>query len=388
MLNSIASAYFRGRQRCLPVLAAGLLSGPAAGDNANEGRFFGHVESGHSVVLSGRGPADNAATRLLATTGFEIASGRLFGRPGGTLHVSAMHQTGDDGTRLVADFQGFSNIDAAGFTAITEAWYQQRLLDDRLRLKVGKIDANSEFAYVEHGRGFLHSSPGFSPTILGFPSYPDPATGANLLYRADAGAYAGLGVYDGATQAGVATGTRGPSTLFGAPGGLFSVIETGLHHRVGGRPGRIGLGVWHHSGEFDRFDGGRRSGTDGVYLLLDQGLVTGPAGVTRLGLFAQYGYADADVSPVQHHAGAGLQWYGPLTDRPDDSAGLMVSHVHFSDPPGAGFIHTGETAVEAFYRWQSTSWLALQPDLQFLDNPGGLGRPDALIMTLRATISL
>ncbi|MDT0633514.1 carbohydrate porin [Spectribacter hydrogenooxidans] len=370
------------------MLAAGLFTGPAAGENTGENRVFGTLESGNSAVLSGAGSAASTAARLLLTAGFEIDSRTLFDQPGGRLHVSAMHQTGDNGTRLVGDFQGFSNIDAAGFTAITEAWYQHHLLDGRLRLKFGKVDANSEFAYVEHGGGFLQSSPGFSPTILGFPSYPDPATSVNLFYHGKSGAYAGVGVYDGATQAGVATGTRGPSTFFGTPDGLFSVVETGVHHRVTGRPGRVGIGAWRHGGDFDRFGGGRQSSTQGIYLVLDQSLVTGPAGRTRLGLFAQYGYADADVSPVQHHAGAGLQWYGPLTDRPDDSAGLMASFVQFSKAPGAGFTDRGELAVECFYRWQAADWLALQPDLQFIDNPGGRGRPDALIMTLRAAISL
>ena len=51
-------------------------------------------------------------------------------------------------------------------------WLERRLLRDRLRLKVGKADANADFAGVFAGGEFLHSSAGYSPTIQGFPSYP------------------------------------------------------------------------------------------------------------------------------------------------------------------------------------------------------------------------
>ena len=65
--------------------------------------------------------------------------------------------------------QAFVNNDADDFTALYELWYEQYLFDDVVRVKIGKLDANSEFAYVEHGGEFIHSSPGVSPSILSFP---------------------------------------------------------------------------------------------------------------------------------------------------------------------------------------------------------------------------
>lgn len=389
MLNSKAWADLQQDARCLwPLVLSLAAAGPAGAESTGEARVFAKFQADHSRVLSEGRAGNGTAGRLLLTAGIEVGSVALFGRPGGRLHVSAMHQTGDDGTQRVNDFQGLSNIDADGFTALTEVWYEHRLLDDRVRAKVGKLDANSEFAAVAHGGGFIHSSPGFSPTILGFPSYPDPATSVNLFYRARSGAYTGFGVYDGATQTGVTTGTRGPSTFLGSPGGLFTVVESGLRHQIVGYAGRVGIGAWHHSGDFDHADGGRQAGTEGFYLVLDQSLATGASGETQLGLFTQYGYADADISPVEHHASAGLQWYGPWPGRPADRAGVMASYVHFSDVAGAGFTDSGELAMEYFYRWQATDRLALQPDLQFIDNAGGRGRSDAWVGTLRISVAL
>jgi porin len=43
---------------------------------------------------------------------------------------------------------------------------------------------------------------------------------------------------------------------------------------------------------------------------------------------------------------------------------------------------SGETTWEMFYRVQLTPWLAVQPDLQYVVNPGGVGE-NALAAGLR-----
>ncbi len=39
-----------------------------------------------------------------------------------------------------------------------------------------------------------------------------------------------------------------------------------------------------------------------------------------------------------------------------------------------------ETAVEFFYKAQLTGWLAVQPDLQYITNPGGDINKNALVL--------
>ena len=330
------------------------------------------------------------AFRHLLSVGVHLQTERLIGWEGGAFFIGFQTFNGHNGSeRLVGDVQGFDNIDADGFTQISELWYEQVLLGETLRIKVGKVEANSEFAFVEYGGEFLNSSPGFSPTILGFPSYPDQATSVNAFVYPCEWFYAGAGVYDGATQDGGygRTGNRGPSTFFGDPADLFLIGEAGLKwgHGDGERPGRLGLGVWQHTGSFDRLDGGTESGTTGFYAVFDQMLWRENGEDEQgVGLFAQYGWADPDLSEINHHIGLGFAWAGAIPGRDDDVLGLMGSYVDLSGD--AGFSERYELAIELFYKIQSMQWLSLKPDLQYIINPGGEA-DDALVGTLRLEVT-
>lgn len=303
----------------------------------------------------------------------------------------------NDGDRLsdelTGDLQIFSNIDEAHRAQLSELWYEQRWLDGRWRLKIGKVDANEEFAAVESAGFFTQSSMGFSPTIFVLPSYPDPAMSVNVFTSLTENVEFGVGVYDGAAARGIPTGKRGPSSFFEGFDDLFLIGEVGVQWGVEDDPhrlaGRLTLGGWHHTGRFDRFDGRRESGTGGFYATIDQAVWrSDPLDDAAPGIhvFAQYGMADRDVSEFAHHAGGGVTWRGLIPGRADDVLGLGLSWVRFSNQPAAGFSARGELDVELFYRIQVTPWLALQPDLHVILNPGGVDRDDAVVALLRAEI--
>ena len=345
--------------------------------------------------------------RHLLEVAFTLDTEASFGHAGGTLFADFQTQAGRQGSDLlVGDAQGFSNLDADGFTAFYELWYQQLFAGGRLRLKVGKIDANNEFAFVENGVLMLNSSAGFSPTILGFPTYPDPATGAVLFASPADWLYVGGGLFDGATQAGFPTGTRGPATFFGEPDDIFLVAEAGIRRAVrGGRLRRFGVGVTHHTGTFDRVDGSAQTeksteeGATSYYAVLDQRLADrsrptaaadsddpGPG----LDGFLQLGSTSDRLSPIDLHVGAGLVGSGYIPGRARDHVGLMATWVRFGDAARAegSVVERYELALELFYQLRLTPWLSLQPDLQYIVNPGGSGIDDALVGTLRLELAL
>lgn len=339
------------------------------------------------------GGAGHAGTlRHLFDFNLEFDLDPILGIQGGTFFMDFQTQEGQDGSEETGDLQAYSNIDAEDFTALYEVWYQQELLDGLMRVKAGKIDANADFAYVEHGGEFIHSSPGFSPTLFVLPTYPDPAFGALVFFGEGEGFYAGAGLFDGALQEGVSTGTRGPATLFGSPADLFMIGEAGWVWGGGGAvlPGRVGLGLWHHTGRFARFDGGVESHTTGGFLVLDQ-LVYKENDADDddqgVGVFGQFGWADDDVAEIAYHAGAGAQWAGAIPQRDADVFGLMLSWAGLTDAPGAGFREDAELAVELFYKMQVGSHLSVKPDVQYIVNPGGGGLDDAWVMTLRIELA-
>jgi porin len=311
---------------------------------------------------------------------------QLFGLGGSTFFVDAYATGGSGVGELVGDLQGVSNIEAAPDAIVAEVWWEQWLLGESLRTKVGKIDGNSEFAFSENAGGFLNSSMGFSPTTFVLPTFPDPAIGGLLEYRADAGFALRLGLFDGAGAEGVRTGELAWSSFFGSPTDLFLVGE--VEARWGAdsnRPGRAVVGVWEHNGEFTRFAGGVEDHTRGTFATVDQSLPN-PLPTGNLAGWLMLGEADEAVSEIAFHAGAGLVWSEFLAGR-DDSLGLGASLVHVSDE--AGFADEHELVFELYWRTFRCAWLQLVPDVQYVVNPGADGTTDdALVIGVRAELVL
>ena len=168
--------------------------------------FQANLTLDNSWDVTGGANSDSTAARYLLNFNLTLNTERLAGWKGGTFFFNFQNQNGKDGSAMVGSAQGISNIDSSSLTQISELWYEQALLDGTLRLKVGKVDAGTEFARVENGAEFLNSSFGFSPTILGFPSYPNPSLSLNIFANPTPWLYGGLGIYDGATAEGRATG--------------------------------------------------------------------------------------------------------------------------------------------------------------------------------------
>jgi porin len=307
-----------------------------------------------STNLSG-GLRRGSAVRGPVLVGLSIDTAPLLGWPGGRLFAGIQAHQGRHGTEaFVGDAQGFDNVDAVRFRQVSELWYEQDLLQGKVRLKIGKQDANADFAYVENASDFLNASGGFSPTIQGFPSYPDPATGASLFVSPRRWLYSRAGLYDGATHEGChgRTGNRGPATLWGDPAALFLIEETGLRWTVGGGlSGRVGAGVWRHTGTFPRFEGGQEDRASGTYMVFEQAVWRAgdpQAGWKGLAAFGQLGWADGSVSNIDRHRSVGLTWTGPIPGRDRDVFGAMVSAVRFTNAPAAGHLQRAETALEVF----------------------------------------
>jgi porin len=343
------------------------------------------VDAGHTYDISAPpsgGIGDDAAKRGLFDLGVELNLERLVGLEGGVAFGEFYSQAGRNGSSITGDIQGYSNIDADNVAQLAELWYEQTLLEGALRFKLGKVDANSEFAYVEAGAEFLNSSAGFSPTIHALPTYPDPAVGANVFVQDVGGLYASLGAYN-AEDGGTVSGRRGMTAEFEES---FLIGEVGLEWDSGieDRPGRFGLGAWHHSGEFEEFGGGSADGAAGFYAIAEHTIHReGDAGERSLTLFAQLGLAEAEVSEVEHHLGAGALCIGLLPGRDEEPTGLYVSHAGLSEEAGSG-LSGSELAIEVFHAFQVRPWLTIKPDLQLIIDPAGRSDiHDALVGTLR-----
>jgi porin len=324
----------------------------------------------------------------------EIELGEMLGAApgswerGATVFLDAYVQAGRDGSQDVGDNQAYSNIDSPNTRQLAELWYEQRFFDDLFRTKIGKADANNEFNLLASNGDFLHSSATLTPTIVGMPSYPDPAMSVSVFCETEC-FFFGVGLFDGASADGVGTGRRGPSTFFNdrRSSSYFCIVE------FGGAwcGGRAALGAWHHTADFARFDGGRESGTEGYYLQVEQRVwrerPTDEVDEQGLRGFLVFSRADGEVSEFEGHAEVGLTYTGAIPGRDFDVTGLLITRADLTEATSAGFA-SDETAIEWFYKVQVTQALSITPDLQFISHPSGSrGVEDAWVGSLRFVLT-
>jgi porin len=285
---------------------------------------------------------------------------------------------------------------------VYEYWFEQKLWEDHLRIKLGKIDVNAEFAYVEYGLDFINSSAGFHPNIP-MPTYPDPALGVTVFVEPVEWLYAGAGVFDGSGDTGPRWGFD--SALHGADDS-FTIGEFGVKPEwmLDGLsyPGRYYVGGWYHSGEFEEFPTRRpyegegelpatfHRGNAGLYLGADQWLYheasEGAPDGQGLAAFFQFSVTPSGYNEIARYYGGGLRYQGVIPTRDEDVSGVGVFHAVLSDDLQRLEDRHSETAIEVFHQIQVTPAISLKPDLQYIVNPSGAGR-DALVAGVRFEVA-
>jgi len=111
-------------------------------------------------------------------------------------------------------------------------------------------------------------------------------------------------------------------------------------------------------------------------------------GEQGLGAFLQFGANDKRVNEINWYFGGGVNYRGLIPGRDEDDAGLAVAHALINeDIVDAGGRKDYETSVELTYSAQINEFLRIQPDIQYIINPGAVsGVQDALVIGLRTEI--
>jgi porin len=132
-------------------------------------------------------------------------------------------------------------------------------------------------------------------------------------------------------------------------------------------------------------------GDYGIYGVADQTLWVDPNEADRsIAVFLRaMGTPLGDRNLINFSLNAGAVFHEPFLGRDDDTAGIGMGYAHVSSRAAAldqatafytgAFTPTrgGETFLEATYQYQVTPWWQLQPDLQYVFNPGaGIANPN------------
>ena len=289
------------------------------------------------------------------------------------------------------------NADAGGNRSmdLTELYYQQSLLKDRLQFLIGKLSLTSGFecrgrpvafdgsAYAnDETSQFLNSALVNNPTI----PFPEDGLGAILYLQAVKWWYVAAGVADAQADA----RETGFNTAFHDEDYFFSTFETGLTPQIpsknGSLQGAYRVGFWYDPQPKDKHDGSGTKRDDlGFYLSFDQTVVKERADkedTQGLGVFARYGFADSDINDIKTFWSVGAQYRGPIPTRDNDVLGFGLAQGRLVK--AAGFTRSHETAMELYYNAAITPWLSISPSLQYVFNPGGdRGVSDAVALGFR-----
>ncbi len=343
--------------------------------------------------------------------------GALLGLRGTSLQLHIQSNRGGSVSSEVGDLQCISNIEAPAEWRLYEAWLEQQI-GPRLSILAGVYDINSEFDVIPAAGDFLNGSFGFGPEYalsgdVGPSTYPATSLAARIKVRLTPSLYGLFGVSDGAPDrpgasrfslddwAGAllsfeAGYTRLLSAFFPAPhvvpqrpeprrGGRG--MDRGLHRRQRGRIGRgslieemstkVAIGAWAYTERFQAWTPDQPGGRSwGLYVLGEQLLHRNRDGTGGLSGFARVGTASDAVNQLDLYLGGGLAYRGALPGRPDDVAGLGMAHARNGSPfrqaqRKAGLPTKGaETVLELTYRAQLGRFFVVQPDLQWIVNPG------------------
>ena len=384
--------HIAARQRLPGALAAAalLVAGPAMADERLQ--LSGYAAGDIIGAVSGGG-AQRA--RLLDKEHIQLESdlGALAGWSGARLHLSAENTAGQNPNADIGSIQGVDNIEVDRHRLrLYEAWVEMDLAGGKASVLAGLFDLNREF-YATEAAGLL-LGPAFgigtelAVTGSAGPSiYPSTAPAVRLALKPSATTYARVAVLN--ARAGGLGDPGGVDTRFDE--GALAVAEAGWDGDW-----RIGMGAWTYSRRqddlFDTDPAGlplARSG-HGVYALADGPIAGEPdrPGYTRA--FVRMGLSDGRTSPVSSGWEAGLHVGPVLAGRPDSAFSLGLAQAWFSPAWRAAEAAAGqptdkvETQLELTYSDRLTPWLSVQPDVQYLHNPGGVrGAGDAVVLGLR-----
>jgi porin len=359
------------------------------------GDYFANVRGG---LRRDRTYMDNLDLTMTLDTG----SAGLW--EGGTFFVYALSNGGAErlSGSIVGDLQTVSNIEAPRTTRLYELWYEHVFLEDRLSVLAGLHDYNSEFAVTEYGGLYLNSSFGINPEIAGGarPSiFPLTSPGLRVRIAPDEQWTFLLGVYDG-DPGDPEISEHLPGSTFSSDQGAFIAAEAAhhFHYERNARryPVTSKIGLWVNTGKFEDLidtdeDGDplQRRGNYGGYVIVDT-LLYREIDEQGLGAFVQIGAAPGHLNEVDFYAGGGFNYQGLLPGRDRDELGVAVAYASISNElTGPGGRDNAETVLEITYRLVLTDHIAIQPDVQFVFNPGAdPAIEDAVVAGLRVEISL
>jgi porin len=345
---------------------------------------------------------------------------------GGTFQVSTLFP---HGTEFSADYPGdlltASNIEGYESWRLYDLYYEHQF-GKHFSVRIGQFAADEEFAFTKSGSDFINSAFGWAAfisanTVNTGPAFYVAAPGIRFNIEPTDEFFLRIAVFDGDTfdnrEGDPRANRSGTRFEVGGDQGYFGIGETGLRWHSGEKgenlPGELKVGGWLHTTDFEsnfEDDAGepfvvtgraprQHSKNIGVYVAAQQMLwrEKEDQGVQA---FARAGASPQERSFFEVVVDGGLTWEGMIPTRDDDILGLGIAYARISrdivrrerldsETNGTQYpaYSSHETVLEGFYTLKLNPWWTVQPDVQWIFNPGGNESvPDAVVAILRTSL--
>ncbi len=393
-----------------PNFAEDTLSGDWHGARSAAAKRGFVFEGGARVdALSNRGAISNGSRHV---THLDFKLRMDLDKAAGWNGGSAMFNVISDGgwgpnARHVGGQMGVTSIEvgAPTTTRLFQAWLQQSVLDDRLAVLAGLYPIDSEFFTMDAAGVFLgpqYGTPADLAQTRGPSIFNNSAFGLRVRWNIDKNFYAMGAVLDGIPN----DPARPKSTAirFARGDGSFTIGEFGWLPEAGNDKfkghAKAAIGLWGYSAkvndqrDLDAVGNPVQRRQQGGYVLGERTLMRlGGQDDRFLTGFARYTWGDGNSTAVTNSLNLGAHLKGPFASRPDDIVGVAWTRAGMSQKwrdvqTVPADTKSGENALEITYRYAVTPWFAIQPNYQYLRNPGGGSAPNAKLIGVRLDLAL
>jgi porin len=277
------------------------------------------------------------------------------------------------------------------------------MFGDKLAVKVGQLAADTEFILSEGGGFFLNGTWGW-PSITaadlpsGGPAYPLATPGVRVAVTPNDKFQLLVGVYNG--DPAPPCGSDNPQVCnsngldFELDDPPLLMVEGAYKYNQERLAGTVKLGGWNHFGDFEhqRFSAGGNliavtglpgkplDNDWGFYGIIDQLIwrLPGSEDAKGVALFGRVIGAPSDRNLIDFYADGGITFSGMIRSRPDDGFAIGFAYTGISDQvhgfdidSGAPVARNYEALLEICYTMQLATGWTLQPDFQYIWQPGG-----------------
>lgn len=262
---------------------------------------------------------------------------------------------------------------------LAEMWYQESLMDNILKIRVGKVDLGAEFdtnAFANSSAEQFLSGVFNNNLTLAFPD--DTGLGAIFLISP-------LEIIN--LNFAIAEADADSYDVFE---NIFAIAEVGISPKIQNKQGNYRIYAWLNGNNHTKIKDETKDQEKnyGFGISIDQEIAD------NIGIFARYGSQDPSLAQIDSNISLGLEISGELFGRANDKIGLAYGIANLSKDwqdiaKLDGLKPEAEQRIELYYNFSLNDHVSIAPDIQWLKNANGnQDNKDFFVFGLRTNIEL